>query len=132
MEDVKTLKKKIKKIKDGLRKTANVRVHADTPRWAHIQALFSRGDRRVSKMLETAHRNQGNWARTFKASPMNPDYYVARERPFDEILPWDFIDHGIKKSFLWNEYQQAIEGKPSPPCPMESCTVCGVCRESAE
>jgi radical SAM superfamily enzyme YgiQ (UPF0313 family) len=139
MDDIKTLKRKIRKIKDGLKKVANVRVHADVPRWAYIQALFSRGDRRVADMLELAHHNHGNWAKTLKASPVNPDYYVLRERSPDELFPWDFIDHGIFKSFLWKEYENALEGKSSPPCPaggppkdstkdmIEACTRCGVC-----
>jgi radical SAM superfamily enzyme YgiQ (UPF0313 family) len=107
MEDVAGLKLKLKKIKAELRKIANVRVHADVPRWAYIQALFSRGDRRVADILSMAHANHGNWAQTFKAVPINADFYVHRQRHFDELLPWDFIDHGIQKSFLWKEYQKA-------------------------
>jgi hypothetical protein len=40
---------------------------------------------------------------------VNPDFYVYRRRTFAEILPWDFIDHGIKKEFLWSEYQEALK-----------------------
>jgi len=131
MDDVKTLKQKLKKIKEDLKRIANVRIHADIPRWAYLQALFSRGDRRVADMLSLAYDSQGNWAKTLKETPANPDYYVLRERSLDEVLPWDFIDHGIEKSFLVNEYKRALQGKTSPPCPMESCTVCGVCERSA-
>ena len=108
MEDVAGLKVKLKKIKAELRKIANVRVHADVPRWAYIQALFSRGDRRVADILSMAHTNHGNWAQTFKSVPINADFYIHRQRHFDELLPWDFIDHGIQKSFLWQEYQRAL------------------------
>ena len=107
MEDENGLKKKFKKIKSELRKVANVHVHTDVPRWAYIQALFARGDRRVADILTLAHANKGNWAQTLKTVPINPDFYVLRQRSFDELLPWDFIDHGIKKSFLWKEYQKA-------------------------
>ena len=107
MEDLAGLKLKLKKIKAELRKIANVRVHADVPRWAYIQALFSRGDRRVADILSMAHTNHGNWAQTLKSVPINADFYVHRQRHFDELLPWDFIDHGIQKSFLWKEYQKA-------------------------
>ncbi|MGD8520469.1 MAG: radical SAM protein [Desulfobacterales bacterium] len=107
MEDIPGLKVKLKKIKAELRKIANVRVHADVPRWAYIQALFSRGDRRAADILSMAHSNHGNWAQTLKSVPINADFYVHRQRHFDELLPWDFIDHGIKKSFLWKEYQKA-------------------------
>lgn len=128
MDDVRTLKTKIKRVKEGLKQTANVRVHADIPRWAYIQGLFARGDRRVSQILLLAHQFQGNWPQTFKATPLNPDFYVYRERALDELLPWDFIDQGLHKSFLAREYQRALKEKPSPPCPMQDCTICGVCR----
>ncbi|MBW2320986.1 MAG: TIGR03960 family B12-binding radical SAM protein [Deltaproteobacteria bacterium] len=130
MDDMGSLKKKIKTVKQGLKRVANVRVHADVPRWAYIQALLARGDRKVAQILSLAHKNRGNWPKTFKESPINPDFYVLRERSLDEDLPWDFIDHGINKSFLKQEYQRALQGKTSPPCPMESCTICGVCKES--
>ena len=130
MDDIRLLKNKIKTIKQGLKRVANVRVHADVPRWAYIQALFSRGDRKVAQILSLAHKNQGNWPKTFKASPINPDFYVLRERSLDELFPWDFIDHGINKSFLKQEYKRALQGKTSPPCPMESCNICGVCKEN--
>jgi radical SAM family uncharacterized protein len=132
MDDIPTLKGKIKKIKAALKKVANVRVHTDIPRWAHIQALLSRGDRRVADILLLAHHNKGNWPQTFKATPLNPDFYTLRERSLDELLPWDFIDHGIKKSFLAQEYQRALQEKTSPPCPLESCSICGVCRDRTE
>ncbi|MBW1840342.1 MAG: radical SAM protein, partial [Deltaproteobacteria bacterium] len=78
MEDMQTLKKKIKKVKSGLKRVSNVTVHADVPRWAYIQALFSRGDRKIAQVLSLAHDNQGNWPKTFKASPANTDFYVYR------------------------------------------------------
>jgi hypothetical protein len=40
---------------------------------------------------------------------LNPDFYVYRPRTFEEILPWDFIDHGVKKEYLWKEYQEALK-----------------------
>lgn len=127
MDDVRLLKEKIKKVKNGLKRVANVRVHADVPRWAFIQALLSRGDRRVAQILSLVNKNLGNWPKTFKSSPVNPDFYVYRERSLEELLPWDFIDHGISKSFLKKEYKKALQGEPSLPCPMDSCNICGVC-----
>jgi len=127
MDDVQTLKSKSRKIKDGLKRVANVTVHSDIPRWAYIQGLFSRGDRNVSNILSAADRNRGNWAATLKSTAVNPDFYVLRERTENEIFPWDFIDHGIDKRFLFEEYRRALEGKTSPPCPVEDCFRCGVC-----
>ena len=117
-------------IQNGLKRVANVRLHADVPRWAYLQGLFSRGDRRVSKILALGHKNQGNWAKTFKESSANPDFYTLRERSLNELLPWDFIDHGIKKSFLQHEYRSALQGKTSPACRMEACDTCGICMDA--
>ncbi len=127
MEEVGVLKRKIKKIKSALRKVANLRINSDVPRWAYIQAMLSRGDRKVADILSLAHANRGNWAQTFKTVPLNPDFYVHRERDLDEQLPWDFIDHGIKKSFLQKEYQRAKQGRTTPACQVEFCKMCGVC-----
>jgi radical SAM superfamily enzyme YgiQ (UPF0313 family) len=126
-EDVKSLKAKIKHVKDGLRRVANVRVHADLPKWAYIQALLSRGDRRTAELLVGVHKNNGNWAKTLKGSIINPDFYVYRDRSLDEILPWDFIDHGINKAFLVEEYQKALREETSPQCHVGQCKACGVC-----
>ncbi len=130
MDDVKTLKMKIKRVKMGLKKTANVRVHADVPRGAYLQGLIARGDRRVADILLLAHKNRGNWPQTFKASPLDPHFYVHRERDPEERFPWDFIDPGIDKSYLLKEYRRALAGRTSAPCPVDpdNCSVCGVCK----
>jgi len=130
MDDVRQLKNKIKRVKLGLKRVANVRVHADIPRWAYVQGLLARGDRKVADILAMAHHNKGNWAKTLKESPVNADFYVLRERALDELLPWDFIDHGLKSAFLKKEYQKALDGQTSPACPLEKCTLCGVCNEA--
>jgi radical SAM family uncharacterized protein len=131
MDDVQTLKRKIRIIKTGLKRTANVRVHADVPRWAYVQALIARGDRKVADILLLAHHNQGNWPQTFKASAVNPHFYVHRDRDPDELFPWDFIDHGIDKAYLFKEYQRALAEKRSAPCPADpsTCRICGVCKD---
>ncbi len=127
MDEVSALKRKIRKIKSGLRKVANLRINSDVPRWAYIQAMLSRGDRKVADILALAHANSGNWAQTLKTVPVNPDFYVYRERDPAEQLPWDFIDHGIKKSYLQKEYQRAKAGRTTPDCQVETCKMCGVC-----
>ncbi len=129
MDDVKILKGKIRQVKKGLKRSANVRVHADVPRWAYLQALIARGDRRVADILMLAQRNRGNWPQTLKASPINPHFYVHRERRADETFPWEIIDQGIDRAYLYKEYQRALAARPSAPCPAnpERCSVCGVC-----
>lgn len=127
MDETSILKDKIKRIKHGLRKVANIRINSDIPRWAYIQAMFSRGDRRVAEILLMAHAKKGNWAQTLKTVHLNSDFYVLRERDPDEIFPWDFIDHGIKKSFLRKEYERAQQALTTPGCQVDTCRMCGVC-----
>jgi radical SAM superfamily enzyme YgiQ (UPF0313 family) len=132
MDEIGSLKKKIQKIKNELKKVPNMRIHSDMPRWAYIQALFSRGDRKVADILQLAHTHNGNWAQTLKATSVNPDFYVLRDRDVDEQLPWDFIDQGIKKSFLHQEFQRALKALPSPACRVETCDICGVCNQEPQ
>jgi hypothetical protein len=131
MDEVQTLKRKIRIVKTGLKRTPNVRVHADVPRWAYVQALIARGDRHVADILLRAHRNRGNWPQTFKSSAVNSHFYVHRQRDPDELFPWDFIDHGIDKAYLRKEYRKALDGRSSAPCPADpsKCHICGVCKD---
>ncbi|MBU1055930.1 MAG: TIGR03960 family B12-binding radical SAM protein [Proteobacteria bacterium] len=127
MDEISSLKKKISFIKNSLKKEANMRIDAASPRKTYIQALISKGDRRTAELLILAESNNGNWAKTLKVSLLDADFYVYRENSFDELLPWDFIDHGIKKTYLYKEYQKALLQKTSAPCPITSCNKCGVC-----
>ena len=131
MDEISTLKQKIKKIQTGLKKTPNIRVNADIARWAYIQAIFSRGDRKVADILLQAHANRGNWAQTLKTVPINPNFYALRQRKADEKFPWDFINHGVRKSFLWQEYQRARKGLTTPACRVETCRACGICNSNS-
>ena len=131
MAETAVLKDRIKTVKKDLKRIANLRVHSDMPRWAYVQGLLSRGDRRVAEILALAHSKGGNWAQTLKTTSVNPDFYVVRERQPDELFPWDFIDHGIRKSFLRKEHQRAQQGLPTAVCRVGSCDRCGVCQPNA-
>jgi radical SAM superfamily enzyme YgiQ (UPF0313 family) len=108
-EEVKKLKERIKTIKKGIGKIPRTRVIHDLPKWGYVQTLLSMGDRRVGDILLLVHQAQGDWTTALKNSYINPDFWVYREKDKNEILPWDFIDHGIKKGDLWKEYQKAVE-----------------------
>ena len=110
-EDLSILNEKIKWVKEGFRKDRNISVTADLPKWAYLQTLLSRGDRRVGKLLLSAHNLGGNWPQAYRSVDLNPDFYVYRLRSYEETLPWDFIDHGVKKEYLWKEYQEALKEK---------------------
>jgi hypothetical protein len=86
----------------------------DLPKWAYVQALLSRGDRRVGKILLAVHQGEGDWARAFRETTVNPDFFVYRRRDLDEVFPWDFIDHGIPKETLREEYLKAMKEAAMP------------------
>lgn len=109
LEDIGELKKKLKMIQKGIQREAGMEMIHDLPKWAYVQALLSRGDRRVGKILMASHRHQGNWRKAFQETDINPDFYVYRKRDLDEVFPWDFIDHGISKERLREEYVRAMK-----------------------
>lgn len=126
MEGLEALQAKIKIIRNGLRQVGNVRVTFDVPKWAYVQALLARGDRRVSSFLEAVLKTD-SWKKAYTEVALNPDFFVCRERDSEEMFPWDFIDHGINKEYLWSEYQKALKAERTPPCQVEKCKRCGVC-----
>jgi radical SAM family uncharacterized protein len=109
LEEVDELKRKLKMIQRGLKGERGIEMIHDLPKWAYIQALFSKGDRKVGKILMAAHQFQGDWSRALRETNFNPDFYVYRWRDLDEIFPWDFIDHGISKEVLRKEYIKAMD-----------------------
>ena len=128
MEGVSSLKEKQKWLKKAFSKEGGVKISFDVPKWAYLQTLLSMGDRRVSSILLQAHRFEGNWSKAFKHSDLNPDFFVLRPKSLDEILPWDFIDHGIRKDYLVKEYKLALKEKESDICRVGECDRCGVCK----
>jgi hypothetical protein len=58
--------------------------------------------------------------------PHDPEFFVTREVGVDERLPWDFIDHGLEKSFLAREYRRGVGARITPKCNLESCRACGL------
>lgn len=104
-----------------------VEVEFLSPREAWVQALLSRGDRRVGDLLERAVLEFGKSVRRAVAGwPHDPEFFVSREIPVGDQLPWDFIDHGIDKSFLWREYRRGVSGRITPKCNLTSCRACGL------
>jgi hypothetical protein len=85
------------------------------------------GDRRAGEILLLAHQHQGDWSEASRFSSINPDFFVYRPKALDEILPWDFLDHGIRKEHLGREYELALEAKESEVCHVGQCVRCGVC-----
>ncbi|MBN2032160.1 MAG: radical SAM protein [Deltaproteobacteria bacterium] len=127
MEDLSSLKDKQRRLKKALSREGGVKVSFDVSKWAYIQTLLSVGDRRVSSLLLALHENDGDWTKTFRNRDLNPDFYVYRRKSFREILPWDFIDHGIRREHLIKESMLALRAEESETCRVGECTRCGVC-----
>jgi radical SAM family uncharacterized protein len=108
MEGVGELKKKLRAIQREVQGMRGIEIIYDLPKWAYVQALLSRGDRRVGKILMEAH-HRGDWGRALRETIVNSDFYVYRKRDLDEVFPWDFIDHGISKERLKEEYLTAMK-----------------------
>jgi hypothetical protein len=85
------------------------------------------GDRRVGPILLLAHGFNGDWSKAFRHSEVNPGFFVYRPKGLDEILPWDFIDHGIRKEYLIKEYMLSLKEEESDICHVGECDRCGVC-----
>jgi len=132
LEQLSSLKEKQKWLKKSLAKEGGIKVNTDLPKWAYVQALLSMGDRRVGAILLRAHESGGDWTKALRFSETNPDFFVYRPKGLEEVLPWDFIDHGITKKHLISEYKLALKEKESDVCHVGECYRCGVCSETAK
>jgi radical SAM superfamily enzyme YgiQ (UPF0313 family) len=81
----------------------------DSVRNSFIQGILATGDRRIASLLLAAHRNGGNWRAALRDAEIDGEWYTCRERPFEERLPWEHIFLGVKKDYLWREWQRALE-----------------------
>lgn len=127
MEDVSGLKEKQRWLKKAFSREGGVKVSFDVPKWAYLQTLLSIGDRRVSSFLLAGDGSRGDCTRSFRNRALNPDFYVYRPKGLDENLPWDFLDHGIRKEHLAREYKLALRAEESETCSVGECRRCGVC-----
>ncbi|OAG27288.1 radical SAM protein [Thermodesulfatator autotrophicus] len=125
-EGVSTLKKKLNWLKRELRKISSTRFTSDLPKWAAFQALMARGDRRLKKLILSMASGK-NLNQALKELPLNPEFIIGRERKREEVFPWEIVDLGVKKEFLWEEWQLAQKGKASPGCLLGRCKRCGAC-----
>jgi len=126
-EKTSSLKTKLSFIRKELGHLPNLKITAERPEITLQQAVLARGDRRTGTVLYSMVETQLPWKKAFSIAGINPDIMASRFRSRDEIFPWDIIDHGISRDFLWSEYQKALDGKVSSPCNTDKCTRCGVC-----
>jgi radical SAM superfamily enzyme YgiQ (UPF0313 family) len=108
MQSPKVIEKKLNMVRKELGNTPNVRVRAESVREALMQGLFSRADRRIAgSMYESVVRSM-NLSRLLKSVGWHLDFFLYRERDWEEIFPWDVVDHGIEKTVLRRVFENAL------------------------
>ncbi|MDL4777777.1 MULTISPECIES: TIGR03960 family B12-binding radical SAM protein [Thermomonosporaceae] len=145
--DHETVDRRLRALKDVLRsdkeygRAIGLRYHDGQP--SVIEGLLSRGDRRVGKVVRAAwedgarfdgwteHFSYERWTAAAGAAlagePVDLDWYTVRERDEVEVLPWDHLDAGLDREWLWQDWQEAVDGTEVEDCRWTPCYDCGVC-----
>ena len=104
-----------------------------------LEGVFARGDRKLSKVLMNAYKKgcifdawsefykNDLWLKAFEEENVSMEFYTTRERPDDEVFPWDFIDCGVTRAYLLREWHRARKGEVTPNC-RRQCSFCGSAR----
>ena len=131
-------REKLQYLKNNLRHP-KINLKWQSPEMSLLEGVWSRGDRRLSKLLVTAFEkgcrldgwtdkfNFSLWQKAFEETGIDPLFYTTRQRDEDEPLPWDHIDSGVSPEFLKQEFQKAKEMSLTPDCRDHDCNGCGVC-----
>jgi radical SAM family uncharacterized protein len=125
----------------GLGRNIGMRYHDGKP--SVIEGLLSRGDRRVGKVIERVWSAGGRfdgWSEHFsyerwvdaadaELTPLGVSlaWFTTREREEHEVLPWDHLDSGLDKEWLWADWQDSLAGQEQDDCRWTPCFDCGVC-----
>jgi len=136
MDTKENVKEKVYAVRNGIKSRAiNYSYHESTV--SYMEAIFARGDRRMCDVLVTAFEKGAKfdgwgeffsydiWKEAISECKVDTDFYAYRNRSYDEILPWDFIEIGVSKDFLKNENEKAKEAILTPDC-REGCKNCGI------
>jgi radical SAM family uncharacterized protein len=135
-DTIETLREKQAYLAEKLKHNRKIRYNWHEAKTSFLEAVFARGDRRLSAALIDARRrgvrfdswdeffDYDNWMDIFASVGIDPSFYANREFGTDEILPWDMIDIGVSRSFLRREYERAQRSEPSINC-REGCLGCG-------
>ncbi|MCK4898031.1 MAG: radical SAM protein, partial [Anaerolineales bacterium] len=123
-------------LKKGLR-GKGLKLNWVDPEATMLEAWLSRGDRRMAEVVYQAwklgakfdawgdHFRYDLWMEAFANLNLDPDFYLHRERPIDEVFPWEHIDSTLRKKFLTEDYLWSLQGKTRIDC-RERCFACGV------
>jgi radical SAM superfamily enzyme YgiQ (UPF0313 family) len=110
MAPVEGLKEGLNRIEQSLR-AKGIAVRAESPAWAAVQGVLSRGDSRVGQTLvRVKQRSLAAWRRALWECQLDATEYL-RERSWDEPLPWAVVDSGVSRDYLWREMNRALRTK---------------------
>jgi len=138
-DSVATLRHKIGLLQDALRGVRGVQLRWHDPRATLAEGIASRGDRRLGAVIEDVWRAGGTfqewseqfdldrWAAAMERNGLSIEWYVNRERPRDEVLPWAHISAGLHADFLWQDWQDALAEDVVEDCRWTPCYDCGAC-----
>ncbi|MBQ7476072.1 MAG: radical SAM protein [Selenomonadaceae bacterium] len=124
MADKKYLQAALKNLRGRLKKFRDVEIISESLKAAKVQAILSRGDRKLAELVAQSDSPQ-KFLELFKSAKLDENFYLG-EKKFDEIFSWDAINQGVSKKYLWQEFLRAKDLKYTPRC-FEGCKRCGVC-----
>jgi radical SAM family uncharacterized protein len=138
---------RLAKLRDAIRqdreygRAIGFRYHDGKP--GIVEGLLSRGDRRVGKVIRAVYQDGGRfdgWSEYFSFDrwmaaaeraladePVDVAWYTTRERDQVEVLPWDHLDSGLDREWLWEDWQDALREVEVEDCRWTPCFDCGVC-----
>lgn len=138
MDSREELIRKQRLIKDSI-PSRRIRYSYHDNKTSYLEGVFARGDRRLCRSIiravELGCKFDGwgeffdfdKWMQAFSETGIDPDFYTARARSYEEVLPWDHIDVGVTREFLINENEKAKAAAVTPHCRLE-CSNCGAAR----
>ena len=128
MADYNLVSGRLKQLERGLKAEKRIRLQAESLREAYIQGTLARGDRQLGEALRAAHLMGGRrqWKAALKLTGLRAEDYLYRDYSPSEVFPWEVVDVGVTREYLWAELQKALAESPTAVCaPM--CRRCGVC-----
>jgi radical SAM family uncharacterized protein len=131
--------RKLALVRQRIRTHDGIRLRTNDPEEGVIEGLLARGDRRVAAAVERAWQLGARfdgwhevstldlWRRAMDETGVSLAWYSQRARDEDEALPWDHLDSGLEKGWLWEDWQEAQHAVQLDDCRWSPCYDCGVC-----
>jgi radical SAM superfamily enzyme YgiQ (UPF0313 family) len=138
-DTVSELQHKVGILRDAVRGDRGVQLRWHDPKATLAEGIASRGDRRIGAVIEDVWRAGGTfqewsemfdldrWTSAMARHGLSIDWYVHRDRPADEVLPWGHVSAGLHPDFLWQDWQDALQEAVVEDCRWTPCYDCGAC-----